>query len=663
MRTLKLWLFFATVVPVIHSAWPPFAQSAETYGNFHTMGVVLDAPQGLAPSKIKQVRLYMLKGTKARRLLDPVQVHDYSFYAVSVFDLQPNTQYRFRSEFVDAQGKVIHQEEFKGRTRAESAKPPAPLREIHVAKSGRDTNPGTVGRPMQTLAAALKLANTAGTHVVLHGGTYYEGDLPGFGKGTANAPIVIRGAKGETAVLDGSDVSCLMGKWKDIGGGYWSAPFKGKTWVVCVRNTRTGDVRRMYPMGSLANLKAKKVGRYSFGTFKITEAYFCDGSEIVIYCPYFKPDESAIHVARRRGVAEHSASRHVIYCDLTCRFFQGQVFYVNNSSDMTFRRCNFQYCTLPIAIKRASHRLLVENCRFVDDCTRWGFLPKGMDDVGYSAQIELGAVYVHSPYEGRGLVFRNNVVDGLFDGVHLAPSGPPSKIRTHETDFYNNRVVKVCDDLIELDGQCRNVRIFDNRMENFLSGISIAQGCHGPTYVLRNVMSGAGNTSAAQLPPQFEGYPVKTNGGTRYGNTGWAFFFHNTCHTSAPNTNAFRVQVAKWRKLVFANNIWQGTRNGFVFWRDSVSPIEMNNDIIHTEVGPLLTVRSKSYTTAIQARNRLPFLSGAIVGDPQLRDPTRGDFGPQEGSRAIDAGVVIPGVNDTRFSGKAPDIGAIEHIK
>jgi hypothetical protein len=370
-----------------------------------------------------------------------------------------------------------------------------------------------------------------------------------------------------------------------------------------------------------------------------------------------------IHAARRGSVAEHSRSRYVVYSDLTCRFFHGQVFYVNDSSNLTFRRCTFQYCTLPIAVKRASHRLLVEHCRFVDDCTRWGFLPKGLDDVGYSDYIELGAIYVHNPYEGRGLVFRHNVIDGLFDGIHLTPMGPPSKVRTHETDFYNNRILKVCDDLIEADGQCRNFRIFHNRMENFLSGISIAQGYQGPTYVLYNVMAGMGNSSAVKLPPHFEDYPLKTNGGTRYGTTGWAFFFHNTCHTAVPKTNAFRVQMAKWRKLVFANNIWQGTRDGFVFWRDTVSPISMSNDIIHAEIGALLKVRSKAYPTLIHARQRFSFLSSAIVVDPKLRDPHRGDFRLQRGSPAIDAGVLIPGVNDKNFQGTTPDIGALEFAK
>ena len=153
-------------------------KAAETYGNFHTIGVVLDAPKGVASEQIREVRLFHVQKRKSRRLLDPVQVHNYSYYAGSVFGLQPGTEYRFRAEFLGAGEKVFHREEFNGRTRPEPREPPKARREIHVAKNGNDANPGTASQPKRTLEAALKNANQAGTHVILHGGVYYEGNLP-----------------------------------------------------------------------------------------------------------------------------------------------------------------------------------------------------------------------------------------------------------------------------------------------------------------------------------------------------------------------------------------------------------------------------------------------------------------------------------------------------
>ena len=109
-----------------------------------------------------------------------------------------------------------------------------------------------------------------------------------------------------------------------------------------------------------------------------------------------------------------------------------------------------------------------------------------------------------------------------------------------------------------------------------------------------------------------------------------------------------------------ANNIWQGTRDGFVFWRDGISPIDMTRDMIHAETGSVLKVRKQTYSTKEAAAKRLPFFKDAIFANPKLVDPANGNYRLRQDSPAIDAGVVIPGVNDTRVRGKAPDVGAIE---
>ena len=53
-------------------------------------------------------------------------------------------------------------------------------------------------------------------------------------------------------------------------------------------------------------------------------------------------------------------------------------------------------------------------------------------------------------------------------------------------------------------------------------------------------------------------------------------------------------------------------------------------------------------------------LNGTITANPRFRDPGKGDFRLEADRPAIDAGRVIPGVNDSRFHGKAPDVGAFE---
>lgn len=89
----------------------------------------------------------------------------------------------------------------------------------------------------------------------------------------------------------------------------------------------------------------------------------------------------------------------------------------------------------------------------------------------------------------------------------------------------------------------------------------------------------------------------------------------------------------------------------------------MTNDIVHAETGSLLKIRKNTYATKEDAQRRLPFFADAVIADPKLVDPERGDLRLSPDSPAIDAGVVIPGINDEKFNGNTPDIGAYESVE
>jgi predicted outer membrane repeat protein len=483
--------------------------------------------------------------------------------------------------------------------------------------------------------------------------------------------VVVKAAAGETVIMDGSDESMLQNGWADLGGGYYSRPFEGETWLVCFRNRLTGTTARCYPVATLGELMGKYSGKASktFARYNITGAYHCSGTTLTIYCPAFKPGgDVEMRVSVRDTAIEHWQNHNIVYEGLAFRLYEGKGIYVNDSDDVIIRNCTFQYINTPIGLKRNGNRLLVEGCEFIDDCTRWGFLPKGPDGYSYHGYIETGAVNVYAPYDGRGLVFRNNVINGLFDGLHVSPNNLAPVPGSSETDVYSNTVVRVLDDLIEVDGFARNVRIFRNRMQRYLTGISIAQAVDGPTYVLYNVLGRHGESTAASID-KYAGFPVKTNGGDDYGTTAYAFFYHNTCWTPVANTPGFKVLHAQWRKLVMANNIWYGTYGGWNVYRAvPLSPVTMSHDIVWQEGGPFYhqdygAIRDY-WTQAAVATSGLAdiqFLTNAIVAAPDYLGPAFGDFGLSAGSPAIDAGVVVPGVDDESYRGAAPDAGAIEY--
>ncbi len=660
------WLWGWWLVLAAGAVTLPGARGAvETFGNFHTLGVVLRPPPPLNADTCGEIRLYETSGPTARRLQNPVRVADFDYFAGSVFHLTPGTTTPYRADYYNLNGQLAASESFSGATRPEPGPLPEPLHQIYVANTGNDANPGTLGQPKRTIAAALAAITQPGTHVILRVGTYYESNLRPPALGTAQAPIVLRNYPNEAVAIDGSDPAMLSTGWTNLGGGYWRRAFTGQTWLVAFRSKTTGVTFRAYPVRTLTELNGRYSGvpANSFTKYNITAAYHCSGSQITIYCPAFTGSTGDIEmrVSVRDSAFNLNSRHHVAFQGLEIRYFQNQGIYVNESNDVRIRECQFAFINTPVAVKRASDRLLVEDNTFLDDCARWGFLPKSDEGYGYSAYIETGAVLVHWPYDGRGLVIRRNSIKGLFDGVHLVPTGASPIPDTSETDFYANTIHNACDDLMEIDGFARNVRVFGNSMSNYLAGVSLAQAVHGPTYILHNTFARHGNSTAITLSG-FQGFPVKMNGGTDYGLTGQAFFYHNTIWTDVPNTPAWRVQYANWQRLTLANNIWQGTAEAWWNWQSFLDPVSMPRDLIYAP-GTFLRINgvgSFGFNNLVSAPASFHFLTNAIPAAPRLVDPAAGDFTPGPGSPAIDAGVLLPGINDLAYSGSAPDLGAWE---
>jgi hypothetical protein len=260
------------------------------------------------------------------------------------------------------------------------------------------------------------------------------------------------------------------------------------------------------------------------------------------------------------------------------------------------------------------------------------------------------------------MVIRRNRMEGLFDGAHVAPAAADDA-RSNETDFYRNVVENVADDFVEVDGIARNVRVFDNRMNRSLSGVSLAQALDGPTFVVYNVLANCGMVRAAQAEG-CEGYPFKTNGGPRPEvGSGPIFLYHNTAWTADPESRALLVKHARWARITFRNNIWCGRKMGFEIWEERPSPMDFDYDDLYVEdpSAPLVQIARRVRCLKLEeVRAKLGHLRHGISADPALADPAQGVYALRDASPCVDAGVVIPGINDVRMQGPAPDLGAFE---
>src|SRR5687768_11282656 len=73
----------------------------------------------------------------------------------------------------------------------------------YIATWGKDSNPGTMDRPWQTLQKGAREAK-AGDTVYVRGGVYYADGVNFGNDGQASRPITFESYPGETAIIDGS---------------------------------------------------------------------------------------------------------------------------------------------------------------------------------------------------------------------------------------------------------------------------------------------------------------------------------------------------------------------------------------------------------------------------------------------------------------------------
>lgn len=636
---------------------------AETYGNYTTMGVIVDPPAETKIEDIGRVGMFLLDGPERRAVHDLARVGRENFFAGCLFWLQPATRYQVEVEFYDRGGKLISKVAESGQTRAEPVVPQT-KDAVYVAATGEDGNPGTLEKPLKTIKAGLNKL-TGGMTLFVRGGRYYEGDLDMPAKGSAQTPVVIRAYGDERVIIDGDDPALIDGKWEKSADDTFNVSYSGQTWDVSMEEKASGKYYRLYPLRTMAELTGRKSANKTFKQLGFTGAFYCDGKRIHVVTPGGDIADYRVHVANHTIGLQVTGTSSVAIQGLEFRHFgkneYGCAINLLDSSQVLIQKCEVYYTNSGVWIKGQSNNNTIQDSLFVDDVNHWHFsYSKNEEGWNYHDQIETGAAYTDGDYTGRGLVVRRNRIEGIFDGSHL---GPWEKVnaRTSETDFYENIMEGITDDFVETDGFSRNVRIFDNRMNKSLSGISLAQALDGPTWILYNTLENCGISTGTTLE-SYEGYPFKTNGGPspRIG-SGPVFFYHNTAWTSDPRSRAMLVKSnVRWKQMVLKNNIWCGKGMGFDKWSGDLSSLVWDYDDLYHAAGPFMKMDKTIYPDLVDVQKAKGWMTHGISADPRFVAPETGDFHLQPNSPCIDAGTVLPGINDGRYHGKAPDIGCFE---
>ncbi len=324
--------------------------------------------------------------------------------------------------------------------------------------------------------------------------------------------------------------------------------------------------------------------------------------------------------------------------------------------------------------------LIVTNCT-IDD-VRYGILCTNPDAKGYyvadnrvvgrmTGRYSIGnyAAPFGVSLGGQGHTVCYNHIEGFHDALDTAWTRVNDRKNNRYTaalDFYNNLFYHG-DDFVEADAGTTNIRIMRNRCFNCLAVALSNQGVTmGPYYWIRNV---AVNTSK--------------DGGAAFKNPGGVIgviAYHNTILAH----NAFNLSMTA---SDYRNNIFCGAANEDKRGKGRTVLMAKDNHNIHDynalrEVpGGIFQIDRKKFNSFAELQKNTPFEhNGMLISGydifrkcfdlnkkegmkpykkTEVYMPDDFDLRVKEGTKTIDAGCVLPNVND-KFTGNAPDLGAYE---
>jgi hypothetical protein len=307
-----------------------------------------------------------------------------------------------------------------------------------------------------------------------------------------------------------------------------------------------------------------------------------------------------------------------------------------------------------------------------------------------------GSEYAVKVY-GQGHVVAYNRAERWHDGFDIATYGNPDatcggcgggdqpRTTTEEDlpgsiDFYNNDISNTNDNCLEMDGGSRNVRYFRNRCFNSAnSGLSIDPGFGGPFYFFQNVyynqtggLGGCGDACAGLLFYQNTIISEVHGGGSN-------MHFLNNLIVATESAGAGRggSGVGSVFGVNTMTNYTTSDYNGFYpdpretaqfQWASPPPNVMADYSFDHPTVKrDFKTLQEYSAATGqdthsvligLDTFNKITLLDRNNLS--KLYKPSDYDFTLKAGSKAIDAGIVLPTINDG-FTGKAPDLGALEY--
>jgi hypothetical protein len=279
---------------------------------------------------------------------------------------------------------------------------------------------------------------------------------------------------------------------------------------------------------------------------------------------------------------------------------------------------------------------------------------------------------------GSGHTIAYNYVANFHDGIDHAtygePDGNPEPIRERmpvSIDIYNNDITNVDDNCIEADGAMHNIRVLRNRCFNQAHrSLSTQPVLGGPAYFIRNVVYHAPEGGSVKFTANSAGVLVYHNTFTSevlsMGQASNLHYRNNLILGQGAAPEVFSMDTA--------TNYSSSDYNGFrpnpdadvsFIWKSP--PFEKAADFAGERIDRRFrSLPEYSQVTGQDAHSVLldydifEDVTALTTENPgMLYNAEDSDFRLRAGSKAIDAGVILPNVNDG-YRGRSPDLGAYE---
>lgn len=628
---------------LLYVSWSSiYSQTVSTVTTYNNIGVGISFTT--APPTGTTANLYIKKQSAANYVLaHPMPRLSNTVFGGSIVQLEENTAYDIKitsNNFADVLTTAT--------TKNSSYNQPNTAVYYVDSTAGNDNNNGTsAASAFKTFGKALSVLSSAGTTIYLKNGTYYEGDYNLTKSGTTNNPITIRNYPGHHPIINGTDKAF------------------NPTWTV---HNATNNVYKTpctaQPLHAYIN------GKHLFHYLSLTDlvnktwnepsGFYHDGTNLYVRFPSgTSPANNKITIPKYSYALEMYQQSNIVIKGIEfCYYGYGaypRALFIHATSNVIVDSCDFHHTHIGVAFKRSSNFNTVQHCTFNESPKsrmNWDAVKSG--GVDYEAG---GITFYTSDQPNHGNVYRYNTFTDMFDA--MAPGSEDYTGYSSNTDIHDNVMNQIGDDGISLDGVAINIRVYNNTISNYLTGISAAPLSVGPSYIFRNLLVNS-NSSGWQSNSIYTPYPFKFNVSSSF-TTDWVFLYHNTSFSDIPACDGFLFKnYSNWNNIISRNNIYMGANYAFNN-QSTTNPVSFNYDNLYTTHASKLfywagaTYNSLSAFTAATNQE-----ANAVVANPAFVSIPNLDFHLSAASPVIDKGMVISGFSDN-YVGANPDMGKFEY--